>query len=175
MAFRVTARLQGQTIKEINRLIEEGAVEPANRITAKALARVARNNFRRLTKNTGTGQTLRDIKAMKSRYSETGWIFGVLGNVDPPGGTKEWLRSTGARALFFEHGRSAPGRGRDRKWGLKSDPKSKRAQPPRPFLRPTLNEGKRKFGATTQKEIDQVLKRVSRGRIPKKVIRQIVR
>lgn len=173
MGFRVNARLQGNTIKEINRLIEQGAVEPANRVTAKAMARVARNNFRRKTQRLGTGETLRDIRAKKSEYSDTGWIFGVLGESGGGRGSTRWTKTTGARALFFEYGRSAPGRGRDRGLRIKADPRSQRAQPPRPFMRPTISEGRRRLFGTTSKEIKRTLRKVRRGKVPKKVLRKI--
>lgn len=171
MAFKSSARLQGYQIKQIKEMFDEGAIEPACRLTAKHMARITRNNFRALTKNTGTGQLLGDIKAIKGKYDETTWLYGVLGDINPPGGSDAWLKSTGGRAHFFEYGRSAPGRGRGS--GFKPDPVSIRAQPPRPFMRTTIATGRRQLKGVTSKELTKITKRIRTGKIPTTLIRNI--
>lgn len=171
MGFKAGAELRGFEVKQIVKLFDEGAIAPAVRLTAKAMARVARANFRKLTRGKGTGKLLRDIKAKPSKFSDKVWLYGVLGNVNPTGGSKAWLESTGAHALFFEYGRSAAGKGKRK--GQKSQTIKARPQPPRPFMRQTIREGQRKLEGVASKELKAVASKIRRGKLPDKLLRRI--
>lgn len=167
MGFKTYSRLQGYQVKQIKQMFDDDAIEPATRLTAKHGARIARNNFRAQTKHTGTGQTMRDIKAKKGKYDETTWLYGVLGSR-----TAKWTNSTGARAHFFEYGRSAPGFGKDS--AGKPMPVSMRPQPPRPFMRPTIATMQRQLKGNTSKQVKRLTNKINKGKTPKNIISQYV-
>ncbi len=171
MGFKAGAELRGYDVAKIVKMFDDGAIEPAVKLTAKAMARLARANFRKLTRGGGTGRLLRDIKAKPSRFDSKVWIYGVLGNVNPTGGTKAWLQSTGAHALFFEYGRSAAGKGKRK--GQKSQAIKARPQPPRPFMRQTIREGQRKLEGVANKELKAVASKIRRGKLPDKLLKRI--
>ena len=171
MGFKVGAELRGYDVNQIVKLFDDGAIAPAVRLTAKAMARLARTNFRKLTRGGGTGKLLRDIRAKPSKFSDTVWLYGVLGSTNPVGGTKAWLQSTGAHALFFEYGRSAAGRGKRK--GQKSQAIKARPQPPRPFMRQTIREGQRKLEGVASKELKVVASKIRRGKLPDKLLRRL--
>jgi hypothetical protein len=170
MAFRAGAELRGYEARQIAHLIREDAIDEAEELTAKAMAKVARSNFRHLSKGTGTGNLLRDIKAKKSSYKDGGWIYGVLGSYKPSPGSKLWLASTGGRAHFFEYGRSAAGKGK-RHGGPQAI--RKRPQPPRPFMRMTLVRGQKQLGSISTQELKKVLKKLRTGKSPATLIKRI--
>ena len=167
MSLKSSYKLQGYLVRQIEEMFEEDAIEPANRLTAKIGARMARGNFRAQTKNTGTGETLRVIKAEKGKYDDTTWIYGVLGD---PGA--KWTETTGARAHFFEYGRSAPGFGKDSSG--KAMPVSMRPQPPRPFMRPTVSTLQRRLKGNTSKQVKRLVRKINKGKTPKNIISQHV-
>jgi hypothetical protein len=171
MGFKAGAELRGFETRQIAHFFEEGAITPAVKLTAKAMARVARANFRKLTKGGGTGKLLRDIRAMPSKFNEQVWIYGVLGNTNPIGGSDAWLRSTGAHAQFFEYGRSAPGKGKRK--GQKSQATKARPQPPRPFMRQTIREGQRKLEGVSSAELKRVASKLRRKKIPNTLLKRI--
>lgn len=165
MALKVTARLQGYQVQQIKDMIDAGAMGPAARLTAIQLARVARNRFRSMSKNSGSGSLLRDIKAMPGKFDGTTWLYGVFGS-----GSGRWTDTTGGRGHFFEYGRSAPGKGKG-----SGGPQSKgaRPQPPRPFMRPTIAQGKRLFQGMAGKEVSAICRKIRSGRIPNTLIKDI--
>lgn len=165
MAFKTHSFIRGFEVAEIERRLKEEGLDSAIEATAKTMARVARNNFRAQTKGTGSGELVKTIKARKSKFKKSkaggggGWIYGVLGNENPPGGSSSWKESAGGRAHFFEYGRSAPGKGRGH-----GGPQSirQRAQRPRPFMRPTLAQGEKKLGALSSKTFNRVIKKINK-------------
>ena len=46
MSLKSSYKLQGYLVRQIEEMFEEDAIEPANRLTAKIGARMARGNFR---------------------------------------------------------------------------------------------------------------------------------
>jgi hypothetical protein len=96
---------------------------PAARIIEKHIKR----KFKQRTFGTGTGELFASIDTKKSRFKHGGYIIGVFGQP-----TARWEDSLGARAIFFEFGRAAPGHARSKV----------KAQPPRPFMRTGLRAAK---------------------------------
>lgn len=170
MAFAAGAELRGYEARQIAAFISDDAIEEAVELTAKSMARVAKANFKRMSKGTGTGELLGDIGAKKSKFKDGGWIYGVLGGFSPSQGSKSWEKSTGGRAHFFEYGRSAPGKGK-RHGG--PQPIRQRPQRPKPFMRQTLVRGQKSLEAVSSQELKRVLKRLRRGKIPTTLIRRI--
>ena len=113
----------GEDVLETIAKKAEDQLRPAALIIENAIKR----KFRERTFGTGTGDLYRAIKTKKSKYHGGGWIVGVF---DKP--TARWEDSLGARAIFFEFGRAAPGQARSKV----------KAQPPRPFIRTGLRSAK---------------------------------
>lgn len=106
---------------------------PAAEIIHKHIKR----KFQQRTYGTGSGELFRSIKEQKSKYKNGGYIIGVFGRR-----TAQWEDSVGARAIFFEFGRAAPGYGsRDTAAGRRARQANK-VQPPRPFIRTGLQSAK---------------------------------
>jgi len=102
-----------------------------------------------------TGELGTTFKDWKSKFENGGWLGGIIGTRTTP-----WEKSLGARAHFFEYGRSAPGRGKRH-----GGPQSVRDRPqqPRMFLRPARNKIKRELNGITGKEIARVARILNRN------------
>ena len=172
MAFKAGAELRGFEARQIVHLIKEGAIDEATELTAKSMARLARTNFKRMSRGHGgdSRRLVGDIKARKSKHKDGGWIYGVLGPYKPSPGSKFWLASTGGRAHFFEYGRSAAGKGKSHGG---PQPISSRPQGPRPFMRQTMLTGQRQLEAVSSQELKRVLKKLRRGKVGGNLIKRI--
>jgi len=105
---------------------------------AQIVERHIKRKFKQRTYGTGTGELFAAIKTRKSKFD--GYIVGVFGTP-----TARWVDSLGARAIFFEFGRAAPGhKSRDTAAGRRARQANK-AQPPRPFFRPGLRSARREI------------------------------
>ena len=111
-------------VKEVGRRANK-ELYPAAQIVEKHVKRKLRERMQK-----PPGDMYNAIKVRKSRYHGGGYIIGVF---DEP--TAKWEDSLGARAIFFEFGRAAPGQARSRD----------KAQPPRPFFRPALISSRREI------------------------------
>lgn len=154
MGFGVGAELRGFKVEKIKELYDQEAIGPAVKMTAREMAKLARLNFRRMSKHTGTGELLRDIRARRSNFSEIDWLYGAFGK-----SSGKWEETTGGRAHFSEYGRSAPGKGKG-KGG--PQPVGQRPQQPRPFMRQTINRGKKELYGLSGKEVAKVTKKIRR-------------
>ena len=110
-----------QVTKETAKTAEK-QLYPAAKIIEKHIKR----KFEQRTYGTGSGELERSIGVKRSRFPGGGYIIGVFGTP-----TGRWEDSLGARAIYFEFGRAAPGDARGRK-----------VQPPRPFMRTGLRSAK---------------------------------
>ena len=155
MAMKVTTKLNF----DIRRIAQEyeGGVVIAERTAAKAGEMKAKAGFLRKHKGTGTGQMAKSFSSWKSRYKNGGWLFGVKGSSAGP-----WPETVGGRAVFFEYGRSAPGRGKTKSNRWKSQAVRQRPQPPRPFMRPARNWIRAVLGGMTSNELRRVARKVNR-------------
>lgn len=150
---------------DINKIANEidGGVGIALEIAAQRLVDLAESNYMRLSQGTGTGEMLQEFFDFKSMFKDGGWVAGVFGSK-----SGKWEDTVGGRAHFFEYGRSAPGKGKGHGG---PQPKSKRAQPPRPFIRPARNRIKSELGGITSQEVTRVAKRLNKY---KKLDRQVM-
>jgi len=112
----------GKVLNQTEKSVEK-ELFPAAQIIESAIKR----KFRERTFGTGTGELLNSISIKKSKFKGGGYIIGVFGTP-----TAKWEDSLGARAIFFEFGRAAPGQARSKV----------KAQPPRPFIRTGLRSAK---------------------------------
>ena len=100
---------------------------------AKIIEKHIKRKFKQRTYGTGTGELERAIAVKKSQFRTSviregggGYVIGVFGAP-----TGKWEDSLGARAIYFEFGRAAPG-----------DARGTKVQPPRPFMRTGLRAAK---------------------------------
>jgi hypothetical protein len=112
----------GKVLKQTEKSVEK-ELFPAAQIIESAIKR----KFRERTFGTGAGELLNAIGIRKSRFKGGGYIIGVFAQP-----TAKWEDSVGARAIFFEFGRAAPGQARSKV----------KAQPPRSFIRSGLRSAK---------------------------------
>ena len=162
-AIEATAYLDFDT-EAILKAVKIDGVEVALEIAAKQLVDDAESRFMQLHQETGSGEMMQGFFDFKSFFADGGWIAGVF---DKPG---PWAESVGGRAHFFEYGRSAPGRGRESSG--KADARSKRAQPPRPFMRPARNKMKRKIGGLIGKEVTIIARKLNRSKQADKFVQR---
>ena len=122
----------------------EKSLDVSYKDTAKLGASLAYRYFIGQHQGLGTGEMKGSFQARRSKYGKKGgWIYGTFGS----GGGGKWEDSLGGRAVFFEYGRSAPGKGRPARnrgsWkntGARGD-----GQPPRPFMRPSYTVLRHRF------------------------------
>lgn len=139
-------KIGGEHEKAVLVALEEAAIQ---------LVDIAETTYMQKSQNTGKGKMIEGFFDFKSFYSDGGWVGGVFGR------DGDWTETIGGRAHFFEYGRSAPGKGRD--FGG-PEPSRKRAQPPRPFIRPAKNKIKRRLGGITSKELKRIAKKLNRSK-----------
>ena len=157
-------------IKGITEEMDEGVLLAVQIAAEKMVADAERRFLSKVGATTkypsrSTGRLGSIFKDWKSRYENGGWLGGIYGTNAPIGKTpgsknKDWEYTIGARAMYFEYGRSAPGRGKS-----KGGPQSVRQRPqkPRMFLRPARNKIKRELNGITGKEIMTVARRLNRN------------
>ena len=146
-------------IKGITEEMDEGVLL-AVQTAAEAMVADAERRFLSKVGKTkypsqSTGELGTTFKDWKSKYENGGWLGGIIGTKTTP-----WEKSLGARAHFFEYGRSAPGKGKKH-----GGPQSVRQRPqqPRMFLRPARNKIKRELNGITGKEIARVARILNRN------------
>jgi len=132
-----------------------------------------RRKYQRLEPYRHTEHVRSLFRVMKSKYPDRknpNWLFGVFGSA-----AREWEETIGGRSLFFEYGRSAPGRGR---LSLHEDASTSRrlykmtggndagsvrgSQPPRPFMRIAKSKLLRKYPGITAKQLARLARKLNR-------------